>query len=425
MTTPSERRVTTGSFEFETVTTSFDQDTTTTTSGEGAVRTSFEMYRDRAGETRWRLRAANGRIIADSGEGYVDRDDALHGIELVRCLAPVAPLEDLTGEPGGEPTGEPEDDRTGDGGDSPVSDYDLGGLPAELEIRWPEPPTIEQEETITSTDGDTVRCDRPHTRYLIETEVNRLVVGASDVAIAVAEEARVGSAFVEREVARVRFDGGRYGSIELAVPADFTTDPPTWREAWLVADVLVEGVDIDAPDGGLILRGKRIAVLSSRIHARRYPIWVGDTDDFRSEDVIVADSELVADGPEATLRMVSVLRSVVVDNVLSNPQKHNYRVEGASDLAFAARNTLVDAGLMLASQPGDDVGTVWFRENVLHHRTHSLLVVDDPPGSQLRRFVASDNTVYSDDWDCFLCVEAPAGWDVVEHTIRPYQPYPA
>ena len=89
MTTPFERSVTTGSFEFETVTTSYGHDTATASEGGGA-RTSFELYRDRADETRWRLRAANGRIIADSGQGYVDRDDALHGIELVRCLSPTA-----------------------------------------------------------------------------------------------------------------------------------------------------------------------------------------------------------------------------------------------------------------------------------------------------------------------------------------------
>jgi hypothetical protein len=121
--------------------------------------------------------------------------------------------------------------------------------------------------------------------------------------------------------------------------------------------------------------------------------------------------------------MVDVRRSVVVDNILSNPQKHNYRVEGHSDLAFAARNTLVDAGVMLASQPGDDVGTVWFQDNVIHAQTESLLKVDEPPGTKLRRFVATDNTVYSDRHRCFLCINAPAGWDVPEHTIQPYQPY--
>ncbi|GJD35209.1 YegP family protein [Methylobacterium aerolatum] len=47
----------------------------------------FEMYRDSAGEWRWRLRARNGEVIADSGEGYKRREDCEHGIELVRQSA--------------------------------------------------------------------------------------------------------------------------------------------------------------------------------------------------------------------------------------------------------------------------------------------------------------------------------------------------
>ena len=30
----------------------------------------FHIYKDRAGEWRWRLRARNGRIVASSGEGF-------------------------------------------------------------------------------------------------------------------------------------------------------------------------------------------------------------------------------------------------------------------------------------------------------------------------------------------------------------------
>lgn len=30
----------------------------------------FTLYRDQAGEWRWRLRAKNGRIVAEGGEGY-------------------------------------------------------------------------------------------------------------------------------------------------------------------------------------------------------------------------------------------------------------------------------------------------------------------------------------------------------------------
>ena len=31
---------------------------------------TFELYRDRKKEVRWRLRARNGKVIADSAEGY-------------------------------------------------------------------------------------------------------------------------------------------------------------------------------------------------------------------------------------------------------------------------------------------------------------------------------------------------------------------
>lgn len=33
----------------------------------------IQVYEDHAGEYRWRLRAKNGRILADSGEGYTRR----------------------------------------------------------------------------------------------------------------------------------------------------------------------------------------------------------------------------------------------------------------------------------------------------------------------------------------------------------------
>ena len=44
----------------------------------------FQLYRDAKQEYRWRLRARNNRIIADSGEGYVHKADCEHGIELLR-----------------------------------------------------------------------------------------------------------------------------------------------------------------------------------------------------------------------------------------------------------------------------------------------------------------------------------------------------
>jgi len=44
-------------------------------------------YRDAAGEVRWRVTAPNGRIVADSAEGYERVADAAHGLALTARLA--------------------------------------------------------------------------------------------------------------------------------------------------------------------------------------------------------------------------------------------------------------------------------------------------------------------------------------------------
>jgi uncharacterized protein YegP (UPF0339 family) len=67
--------------------------------GKGVTRVAeFEIYKDQDNpqDFRWRLRANNGEIIADSGEGYNDRDDCEHGIDLVKSQAPTAQVQDLT-----------------------------------------------------------------------------------------------------------------------------------------------------------------------------------------------------------------------------------------------------------------------------------------------------------------------------------------
>jgi hypothetical protein len=58
---------------------------------------TFELYEDNAGEWRWRLRHANGNIIADSGEGYTTKDNARNGIESVKTNAADATIEEVDG----------------------------------------------------------------------------------------------------------------------------------------------------------------------------------------------------------------------------------------------------------------------------------------------------------------------------------------
>ena len=49
----------------------------------------FEMYTDKAGEFRFRLKAKNGQIIA-TGEGYKAKSGCKNGIESIRKNAPDA-----------------------------------------------------------------------------------------------------------------------------------------------------------------------------------------------------------------------------------------------------------------------------------------------------------------------------------------------
>jgi len=44
----------------------------------------FEVYKDKAKRWRWRLRARNGTIIADSGQGYRGRTEVLQAVATVR-----------------------------------------------------------------------------------------------------------------------------------------------------------------------------------------------------------------------------------------------------------------------------------------------------------------------------------------------------
>lgn len=53
----------------------------------------FKLYRDEAGEWRWHLKSTgNGKIVADSGEGYSRRADAVRAIENFRAQVVAAPI---------------------------------------------------------------------------------------------------------------------------------------------------------------------------------------------------------------------------------------------------------------------------------------------------------------------------------------------
>lgn len=56
---------------------------------EAVTNPKFELYKDKAGEFRFRLKARNGEIIA-TGEGYKSKDGCKNGIDSIRRNAPDA-----------------------------------------------------------------------------------------------------------------------------------------------------------------------------------------------------------------------------------------------------------------------------------------------------------------------------------------------
>lgn len=46
-----------------------------------------EVYPDKAGEWRWRLKASNGRIIADGAEGYSEKRHAYRAVYAMGTAA--------------------------------------------------------------------------------------------------------------------------------------------------------------------------------------------------------------------------------------------------------------------------------------------------------------------------------------------------
>ena len=61
---------------------------------EAVKHPKFEVYTDKSGEYRFRLKAKNGEIIAVS-EGYKSKSGCLNGIESVKKNAPEAETEEV------------------------------------------------------------------------------------------------------------------------------------------------------------------------------------------------------------------------------------------------------------------------------------------------------------------------------------------
>ena len=56
----------------------------------------FELYEDKSGGFRFRLKSGNGEVIATSSESYESKAGALNGIESIKRNAADANVDDQT-----------------------------------------------------------------------------------------------------------------------------------------------------------------------------------------------------------------------------------------------------------------------------------------------------------------------------------------
>jgi len=67
----------------------------TTAAGKStSAKATFEVYKDKSGEYRWRLRATNTQILAMAAQGYSDKRSCLNAIESVKRDVASAPVKE-------------------------------------------------------------------------------------------------------------------------------------------------------------------------------------------------------------------------------------------------------------------------------------------------------------------------------------------
>jgi uncharacterized protein YegP (UPF0339 family) len=59
----------------------------------------FEVKKDVSGQWYWTFQADNNKTIARSSESYINRNDCLHSIRLVKELSPNCTVYDMTTDP--------------------------------------------------------------------------------------------------------------------------------------------------------------------------------------------------------------------------------------------------------------------------------------------------------------------------------------
>ena len=300
--------------------------------------------------------------------------------------------------------------------------YDLGPLPAELAgIQWPAVPVTTRVVVTSSTSQLRTAIGTAGSQIRVSGTNDAITVWQSDIEMLLEPGASISSVLIGWSAHRVSVIGGTVGRFEIMAPVSYSTGRGVVNPALAVTDVYVSGVEASV----FILRGERHAVVRSSTHAPDGSVWVGDTLSYINRDIIIAGNTFRSAGPQATVRMHDVERTVTVGNRLYNGAKHNYRIHGQSDLNFAARNLLAHTGFMIGTEPDDHLVRQWFVDNVIHYdAVNGIFIL--PPHScgacRIDTFVMTGNTAYS---TAGFSPPTYPGWTVSNPAAQPFRAWPA
>lgn len=308
--------------------------------------------------------------------------------------------------------------------DSGPPAYNLGLMPAEQRLRWPFRPETEHEATLTSPNDLDGSWTQSRARLTVRGQLDQLVIDADDVAIVGERGSFVQTLVVVAGRQRIHVDGGLYGQIVLEQPRSLRPPPPAWRVDDMIEDVLIENVHVMAVSTGLsgvLIRGRRVAFVNSRVEAQFMAVFVGDTAPVQSEDVVIAGCRLTSAGEDVAVVLSDVRRGAVVENRIENPSTSTLRMHGQSEWLVASTNTLIGGGVMIATDPRDEMEHVWFVGHELYQTTPHMVSLHP---DRIRHLVLAANTFYSPTATCVWCGHTPEHWLLNGNRILRYRDPP-
>lgn len=100
---------------------------------------------------------------------------------------------------------------------APPPPYNLGLVPTALDIAWPTEPMVDREVVVEDPEELINGYFESNTTLRVTVDLDELIIDADDVVVAPEQGVRIQTLRILRGRERLRFEGGSYGKIILAL----------------------------------------------------------------------------------------------------------------------------------------------------------------------------------------------------------------